>query len=193
MAATTPSFPAASPVQPRAAMVELHNETPAPVAAWVSPSASDPAMTTAIGSTSASTIPVPAPSPVTATSSIKAVDPTSSLGDASIQAINAVTPNLPATPPAAPIHTSFSQMPELMTPHEFTDPAIQQAVTDFVKATAHLGVIVSGHEIVLYDNVAFSSTLTSNSFDSLTFTFHDGSSVSLVGTPAELSASHWIH
>lgn len=89
-----------------------------------------------------------------------------------------------ASPPPAAVATA----PSLPSPH---DPAIDQAVTSFMAAVNHWGVVVNGEELVIYDANIFGPH--SGALDSVTFTFADGSSISLVGTAAELSSAHVLH
>ena len=52
---------------------------------------------------------------------------------------------------------------------------------------SHWEVVVTGHDLVIYDTQIFGHLPTDTTLDSLTFSFSDGSSVSLVGTHAEIN------
>jgi hypothetical protein len=69
------------------------------------------------------------------------------------------------------------------------DPAIDQAVTAFMNIVQHWAVVVSGDDLVVYDADIFGPHASSD-LDSVTFNFSDGSSISLVGTAAELYSTH---
>ncbi len=71
------------------------------------------------------------------------------------------------------------------------DPHISAAVSQFVAEVSVLDVAVSGHEIILYDGAIFKSLPPGTVLESMTFNFSDGSSISLVGTVAELQHIHW--
>jgi hypothetical protein len=87
-------------------------------------------------------------------------------------------PTAPVAPPA----------PALPSPH---DLAIDAAVTAFMNTVSHWSLVVSGPNLVLYDPDIF----TPHSVDlaSETFTYADGSSISLVGTAPELANIHLLH
>ena len=71
------------------------------------------------------------------------------------------------------------------------DPHISEAVSQFVAEVSVLDVATSGREIILYDGAIFKSLPPGTALESMTFNFSDGSSISLVGTVAELQHLHW--
>ena len=72
------------------------------------------------------------------------------------------------------------------------DPAIDAAVAQFIGGAPHWEVITSGRDVVVYD-ADILAPHSASALDSVTFTFSDGSSVSLVGTAAELLLAHSLH
>jgi hypothetical protein len=103
------------------------------------------------------------------------VTPLPSGGAANGTSVSVPTPS-PSPPPSSPGHH---------------DPAIDQAVTTFMGAVSHWGIVVNGDSLVIYDTDIFAPH--SAALDSVTFTFSDGSSISLVGTAVELSSTHILH
>jgi len=71
------------------------------------------------------------------------------------------------------------------------DPAIDAAIAQFVAQVKHLDMFVQDRQLVLVDRDIFSPFAPDLDLDSVTFTFKDGSSVSLVGTVDELRHFHW--
>jgi hypothetical protein len=71
------------------------------------------------------------------------------------------------------------------------DPHVSAAVLQFAAEVSVLDVAVSGHEIILYDGAIFKPLPPGTVLESMTFNFADGSSISLVGTVAELQQLHW--
>jgi hypothetical protein len=71
------------------------------------------------------------------------------------------------------------------------DPHVAAAVSQFVGEVSVLDVAMSGHEIILYDGAIFKPLPPGTMLESMTFNFSDGSSISLVGTVAELQHLHW--
>lgn len=71
------------------------------------------------------------------------------------------------------------------------DPHVSAAVSQFVSEVSVLDVAVTGHEIILYDGAIFKPLPPGTMLESMTFNFSDGSSISLVGTVAELQHLHW--
>jgi hypothetical protein len=96
----------------------------------------------------------------------------------------------PADPTAAiPSPTTAAPGPSLH-PH---DPAIDAAVAAFMGEAAHWEVVVSGRDLVIYDTQIFGPLPANTPLDSLTFTFSDGTSLSLVGTTQEIANLYHIH
>jgi hypothetical protein len=72
------------------------------------------------------------------------------------------------------------------------DPAIDAAVAHFISIVPHWEVLTTGRDIVVYD-ASILAPLGAPALDGVTFTFSDGSSVSLVGTATELVSAHILH
>ncbi len=113
----------------------------------------------------------------------------------------------PAPPPAstAPVSTPTSPdaggvsaqaptstPPAPVTQPLFHDPVIDSAIAQFIANAPHWEVIVSGKDLLLYDADIFGPH-GAVPLDSFTYTFADGSAISLVGTQAELAFAHGIH
>ncbi len=101
----------------------------------------------------------------------------------------AASPSTPATPSAPGAPTGVGGLPA---PHSH-DPAIDAAIAQFVAQVKHVDMILQGNAVVLYDTDIFSPFARDLDLDSVTFTFDDGSSISLVGTVPELRHFHWAH
>lgn len=96
----------------------------------------------------------------------------------------------PADPTVAiPSPTTAASSPSTH-PH---DPAIDAAVAAFMGEAAHWEVVVSGRDLVIYDTQIFGPLPANTVLDSLTFTFSDGTSLSLVGTTQEIVNLYHIH
>ncbi len=112
-------------------------------------------------------------------------------GDHFDGAAPSLTPDAPQeagvgqTPPVIP--TPGAPLP-LGSAH---DPAIDAAIAQFVAQVKHLDMFVQDRQLVLVDRDIFSPFAPDLDLDSVTFTFKDGSSVSLVGTVDELRHFHW--
>jgi hypothetical protein len=76
-------------------------------------------------------------------------------------------------------------------PHHH-DPVIDQDVAAFMAVVSHWSVVASGEDLVVYDTDIFGAH-ASGALESVTFKFSDGSSISLVGTVAELTNAHILH
>ncbi len=110
----------------------------------------------------------------------------------------ATAPSAPATIASAPstapttadghVGAGQSANPPGLSP---IDPHVAAAVSQFVGEVSVLDVAVSGHEIILYDGAIFKPLPPGTVLESMTFNFSDGSSISLVGTVAELQHLHW--
>ena len=70
------------------------------------------------------------------------------------------------------------------------DPQVAAVVSQFVGEVSVLDVAMSGREIILYDGAIFKPLPPGTMLESMTFNFSDGSSISLVGTVAELQHLH---
>jgi hypothetical protein len=92
--------------------------------------------------------------------------------------VGAVSAAGPASTPHAPA------------PLTATDPLVAAAVAHFAAEVSVLDMIFTGHEIILYDGAIFKPLHPGTQLDSVTFNFADGSSISLVGTAAELHDLH---
>lgn len=68
----------------------------------------------------------------------------------------------------------------------FNDAELESAITKFLSLTPRYEVMVSNREVVLYDAQLMSDSALLRTAQSITFHFADGSSISLVGTPAAL-------
>lgn len=71
-----------------------------------------------------------------------------------------------------------------------TDATISAAVSLFASEVHGLDVSIKGDEIVLYDAAILGKLPPGTTLSSVTFELHDGSSISLVGTTAELQNLH---
>ena len=97
----------------------------------------------------------------------------------------------PATQPGSPSTTPASPAP---TDHQTTsDAAISAAVSAFMNEAVHWQLVVDGRNLVIYDTAIFGHLPASTTLDSLTFTLSDGSTVSLVGTAAEIHYLYTLH
>jgi hypothetical protein len=65
-------------------------------------------------------------------------------------------------------------------------------VAHFISIVPHWEVLTTGRDIVVYD-ASILAPLGAPALDGVTFTFSDGSSVSLVGTATELVSAHILH
>jgi hypothetical protein len=71
-----------------------------------------------------------------------------------------------------------------------TNLPVAAVVAAFAAEVSVLDIAFSGHEIILYDGAILKSLPHGTQLDSVTFNFTDGSSVSLVGTAAEMLNLH---
>ncbi|OYU70480.1 MAG: hypothetical protein CFE28_11060 [Alphaproteobacteria bacterium PA2] len=71
------------------------------------------------------------------------------------------------------------------------DAAINAAITAFMSHVEHLDMLLQGNQLVIYDRDILDPLAGRMELDSITITFEDGSSLSLVGTAADLSHFHW--
>ncbi|MEI6440996.1 MAG: hypothetical protein WCO83_12395 [Alphaproteobacteria bacterium] len=113
--------------------------------------------------------------------SVEATAPSS--GNTSASQVDA-TPSKPSV--AMPV-TSSSTSEAL----KAYDAAISAAVTEFVSHVAHVDMILQGNQLVIYDRDILNPLSGRMDLDSVTITFADGSSLSLVGTVTDLSFFHW--
>jgi hypothetical protein len=88
-------------------------------------------------------------------------------------------------PPSAPSATTGAP-PELPA----NSPIVTAAITQFASEVSALDVSYSGREVILYDAALLHPVGPGTQLDSVTFNFADGSSISLVGTAAELQGLH---
>jgi hypothetical protein len=102
-----------------------------------------------------------------------------------VTALSSAAPATDAAP--APTSGAGSTSP---TPLSAIDPHVTAMVLKFAGEVSVLDVAVSGHEIILYDGAIFQHLSPGTVLESMTFNFTDGSSISLVGTAAELNALH---
>ncbi|HEV7159125.1 MAG TPA: hypothetical protein VGN38_12270 [Caulobacteraceae bacterium] len=92
--------------------------------------------------------------------------------------------SLPALGEAMPPAPTPSHGPSA--PPPLIDPHIMAEVQQFSAEVSTLDVAVTGHQIILYDGAIFNHLPPGTILESMTFNFADGSSISLVGTAAEL-------
>lgn len=71
------------------------------------------------------------------------------------------------------------------------DAAIDAAISTFMSRVTNLDVIMQGNQLVIYDRDIMNPFGPPLELDSVTFTFEDGSSLSLVGAAVNLSHSYW--
>jgi hypothetical protein len=69
-------------------------------------------------------------------------------------------------------------------------PLVTAAVEHFLAEVSVLDVANSGREIILFDGALLKPLPPGTELDSVTYSFNDGSSISLVGTVAELQYLH---
>ena len=74
----------------------------------------------------------------------------------------------------------------------YHDPVVENAIEQFIANAPHWEVIVSGRELLLYDTDIFAPH-GAVGLESVTYTFDDGTSLSLVGTTADLAFTHGLH
>jgi hypothetical protein len=95
--------------------------------------------------------------------------------------------NSSPTSPSPPASDPASPSPDLLAANS---PMVTAAVAHFAAEVSVLDMAFSGHEVILYDGAIFKSLPSGTSLDSVTFNFADGSSISLVGTAAEMQHLH---
>lgn len=71
------------------------------------------------------------------------------------------------------------------------DAAIDTAIAAFMSHVKNLDMLMQGNQLVIYNRDIMNPFGPKLELDSVTFTFEDGSSLSLVGTALDLSHSHW--
>lgn len=97
---------------------------------------------------------------------------------------------LPAslTPPVTTVGTpSVPAVPDGLSANS---PQVTAAIQHFSAEVAVLDIANVAHGAVLYDGSLFTSAGSVARLDTVTFTFADGSSISLVGTPTEIQNLH---
>jgi len=94
-------------------------------------------------------------------------------------------PTSPTIPPAAP-STPAPVGPSAPAGLAVDSPRVLAAIEHFTAEVGALDIANAAHGVVLYDGALFSTPSAIPALDSITFTFTDGSSISLVGTAAEI-------
>ncbi len=95
----------------------------------------------------------------------------------------AVVPDLVA-PPLTPVTDAGGRLAR-------STAEIEAAISDFIAEVENLEFIVVGKQVVLYDEDIFGYVSGDMNLTSVTFTFDDGSSVSLVGSAQDLDQFSW--
>ncbi len=86
-------------------------------------------------------------------------------------------------PPLDLPSTPGPQLPLEPAPKPFT---LDDAIAQFIARVGHVEMVVEGQQMVIYDPDILNPLTRDVNFTSVTFTFPDGSTVSLVGTAAEI-------
>ncbi len=127
--------------------------------------------------------------PSTATSGLPQAPAPTDAGGVAAEAPASTVVSAPAT---TAVYTPTSATAAPLSQPLFHDPVIDSAISQFISNAPHWEVLVSGRDLVVYDADIFGPH-GAVPLDSVTFTFADGSSVSLVGTAAELAYAHGPH
>ncbi|MDP3196643.1 hypothetical protein [Tabrizicola sp.] len=106
------------------------------------------------------------------------------LGPTLVQGGQYIDPSAPS-----PV-TSESSIPILPVFAEF-DSSIDAAIARFHAQVKNVDIIVQAKQIVLYDRNVLNPFAPDLNFDSVTFRFEDGSTISLVGTASVIDQVHW--
>jgi len=96
-----------------------------------------------------------------------------------------------ASPIDTPTPTPTTPLPPGIQPLRAHDAAIDAAIAQFMSHVKNLDMLMQGNQLVIYDRDIMTPFGPQLELDSVTFTFEDGSSLSLVGTALDLSHSHW--
>lgn len=99
-------------------------------------------------------------------------------------------PPYPAPPPSDSLPPKLAHK-EPAVPTLGHNPAIDAAIREFIAQVEKLKVIVEGANVILFDQEIFDPGATYQNLTSITFTFGDGSTVSLVGTAEDLAHLSW--
>lgn len=92
------------------------------------------------------------------------------------------SPTIPQPPTSTPAPVGPSAPAGLAV----DSPRVLAAIVHFTAEVGALDIANAAHGVVLYDGALFSTPSSIPALDSITFTFTDGSSISLVGTAAEI-------
>ena len=192
------SVPSSSP-SPEAAHPAAPADTPVSVTSPQAPAgpppapnvAPPPSTSTVVASTPPATPVTPAPvSPVTPAAvspstpaAVSPATPALATDPTHGTTVVVVTPAT-ASPPPPPV-----VVVETAAHH---DAYINAVVAGFMAEAQHWQVIVDGRNLVVYDTLIFGHQVTETKLDSITFTFSDGSSVSLVGTAQEIVDTYHV-
>lgn len=96
--------------------------------------------------------------------------------------VTATTPSTPQPPSAADLAAAHAH-----------DQQIDGIVAVFMADAPNWQVIVQGRDLIVYDPGIFGHLAPNTVLDSVTFTFSDGSHVSLVGTLQEITDAYHVH
>ncbi|MCC7269026.1 MAG: hypothetical protein IT546_17020 [Caulobacteraceae bacterium] len=86
-------------------------------------------------------------------------------------------PLLETTPPGAD-----PQGPPPPASHGYTDADIQEAIDHFMQYTSNVQIVANGDQIVLVDQWIKHGLLAQDKVETVTYTFEDGSTISLIGS-----------
>lgn len=98
----------------------------------------------------------------------------------------------PFTPPIVEtLEPNLGPTPVLSGARSAREARIDAAIAAFVAQADNLEIIMEGDRLVLFDEDIFSPFAGDLNLSSVTFTFDDGSSISLVGTTEDLAGFFW--
>ena len=93
----------------------------------------------------------------------------------------------PPTPAPAPIDSAAAAATAARVQH------ITDVIAYFTDHTAKVSTVVNNHQVVLYDDRVMTDLSVLTYAESVTFTFDDGSSISLIGAASALPDLHGLH
>jgi hypothetical protein len=105
------------------------------------------------------------------------------------QQVNAST--VSSTSTSTFTQSSATPAADSTTASKANDAAITAAISAFMGHVAHVDMILQGKQLVIYNRDILDPLAPRMDLDSVTIAFEDGSTLSLVGTAADLSHFHW--
>lgn len=92
-----------------------------------------------------------------------------------------ITPVTPA-PPDVVAPTPIDPGPDALIARGYTDADIQEAIDHFMQYTPNVQIVANGDQIVLVDLWIRHGLMAQDKVETVTFTFQDGSTISLIGS-----------